>query len=84
MILGEEDPDKRKEEHEKIIKHAENVIHYLNLVSQDFFIAETILFYAETYSSLARDHSEGKLQERHSWRVQEKKEKRGLDVLRVC
>jgi hypothetical protein len=84
MILREEDPDKRKEEHEKISKHAEDAIHYLQLGSQDFLIAETILFYAETYSSLACDHSESKLQERHSWPVQEKKEKRGLDVLRVC
>ncbi len=55
MILREGDPDKRKEGHEKIIKHAEEAIRYLRLVSQDFFIAGTYLFYAETYSSLARD-----------------------------
>ncbi|MGD8507091.1 MAG: hypothetical protein PVF15_10570, partial [Candidatus Bathyarchaeota archaeon] len=55
MDLGEGDPDKRKEGHEKIIRHAEEAIRYLQLVSQDFFIAETYLFYAETYSSLAQD-----------------------------
>ncbi len=55
MILREEDPDKRKEGHQKIIKYAEDAIRYLQLVSQDFFIAGTYLFYVETYSSLARD-----------------------------
>lgn len=55
MIPREEDPDKRKEAHEKIIKLAEDAIRYLQLVSQDFFIAETCLSYAESYSSQARD-----------------------------
>ena len=55
MILREEDPDKRKEGHEKIIKCSKEGIPYLQLISQNFFIAETCLFYAETYSSLARD-----------------------------
>jgi len=55
MTLREADPDKRKEGHEKIIKHAEEAIRYLQLVSQDLFMAETYLFFAESYSSLARD-----------------------------
>jgi len=55
MILKQEDPDKKKEGHEEIIKHAEDAIRHLQSVSQDYFIAETCLFYAETYSSLARE-----------------------------
>jgi len=55
VILKEGDPDKKKEGYEKVIKYAEDAIRYLQLVSQDFFIAETYLFYAESYSSLARD-----------------------------
>jgi hypothetical protein len=55
MMLSESDPDKRKEGRKKIIKYAEDAMRYLQLVSQDFFIAETCLFYAESYSSLASD-----------------------------
>jgi len=55
MILREGDPDKKKEGHQRIVKYGEDAIHYLQLVSQDFFIAETCLFYAESYSSQARD-----------------------------
>jgi KaiC/GvpD/RAD55 family RecA-like ATPase/tetratricopeptide (TPR) repeat protein len=55
MTLREADPDKKKEGYEKIIKYSENAIRYLQLVSQNFFIAGTYLFYAESYSSLARD-----------------------------
>jgi len=55
MILREEDPDKRKEAHKKIIIHAENAIRYLQLVSQDIFIAGTILYYADARAHAARD-----------------------------
>ncbi len=55
MTLREADPDKQKEGHKNIIKYAEDAIRCLHLVSQDFFIAETYLFYAESYSFLARD-----------------------------
>jgi KaiC/GvpD/RAD55 family RecA-like ATPase/tetratricopeptide (TPR) repeat protein len=55
MILREEDPDKRKKGHEEIIKHAEEAIRHLQLVSQDFFIAETILYYADARANAARD-----------------------------
>jgi KaiC/GvpD/RAD55 family RecA-like ATPase/tetratricopeptide (TPR) repeat protein len=55
MILREGDPDRRKEGHEKIIKQAEDAIRYLQLVSQDFFIAETYLFYADARAHAARD-----------------------------
>jgi KaiC/GvpD/RAD55 family RecA-like ATPase/tetratricopeptide (TPR) repeat protein len=65
MIQREADADKRKKGHEKIIKHAEEAIHYLQLVSQDIFIADTCLYYAESYSSLARD-VEASLQEKQA------------------
>ncbi len=55
MTLREADPDRQKEGHRNIIKYAEEATAYLQLVSQDFFIAETYLFYAESYSALARD-----------------------------
>jgi len=55
MVLREEDLDKKKEGYGKIIKYAEDAIRFLQLVSQDFFIAETCLFYAESYSSQARE-----------------------------
>jgi tetratricopeptide (TPR) repeat protein len=53
MTLREADPDKKREEYRKIIEYAEDGIRYLELVAQDFFIAETCLFYAESHSSLA-------------------------------
>jgi predicted amidohydrolase len=54
-VLGEADPLKKKETCQEIIKYAEEAVTYLQLVSQDFFSAETYLFYAESYSSLASD-----------------------------
>jgi hypothetical protein len=54
-MMREGDPDKRKEGHRKIIEFSEHALHYLQLVSQDFFIAETCLFYAESYSALGSD-----------------------------
>ena len=53
MVIREIDPDKCKEGHKTIIGHAENAIRYLQLVSQDFFIAEVFRFYAESHRSLA-------------------------------
>jgi len=55
MVLREGDPDKKKEGYEKIIKYAKDAIRYLQLVSQDFYIAQTYQFYASNCSSLARD-----------------------------
>ncbi|HKZ94648.1 MAG TPA: hypothetical protein VJ249_08735 [Candidatus Bathyarchaeia archaeon] len=55
ILLKEEDPDKKKEGYEKIVKHSQEAIHRLRASSHDFYIAETYLFYAESYSSLARD-----------------------------
>jgi KaiC/GvpD/RAD55 family RecA-like ATPase/tetratricopeptide (TPR) repeat protein len=55
MMVREEDPDKKKRENEEIIKYAENAISHLGPVCQDLFIAETYLFYSESYSSLANN-----------------------------
>lgn len=55
MVLREADPDKKRQEYVDIFKYAEDAVHSLELVSQDFFIAETCLFYADSYSSQARD-----------------------------
>jgi KaiC/GvpD/RAD55 family RecA-like ATPase len=53
MMLREADPDKKKEGHKKTIQYSEEALRYLALLSQDYFIAETYLFYAESYSALA-------------------------------
>ena len=55
IIPKEEDPDKKKEGYEKIIRYAEDAVRYLQLVSQDFDIAEAYQLHAESYSYLARD-----------------------------
>ena len=55
MILREPNPGKKKKRREDIIKYAEDAIRHLQLTSQDSVIAETYLFYVESYSSLARD-----------------------------
>jgi len=55
IILKEGDPEKKKEGYGKIIKYAEDAIRCLQLVSQDFYIAETYRFYVESYSSQARE-----------------------------
>lgn len=53
MMLQEGDPDKQKEGHLKGIDYSEEAIRSLSLVSQDYFISESYLHYAESYSSLA-------------------------------
>ena len=60
----EADPDRSKERNEQIIKYAEDAIRYLKLVSQDYFIAQTSLFYAESYSSLASDTEINQIEKR--------------------
>jgi len=67
MTLREEDPDRKKEGYGKIFQYAENAISYLQQISQDFFIAETYLFYAENYFSLAREVIIGSDQKRASF-----------------
>jgi len=55
MIPGEANPDKKKNSHEEILKYAGEAIQHLQLVNQDTAIAETYLFYVESYSCLARE-----------------------------
>jgi hypothetical protein len=53
--VREGDPDKKKEGHRKIIEFSEHGIRCLQLVSQDFYLAQTYLFYAESYSASGSD-----------------------------
>jgi KaiC/GvpD/RAD55 family RecA-like ATPase len=53
--LREGDPEKKKEGNKATIAFAKSAIRRLKLVAQDFFIAETYLFFVESYSSLAED-----------------------------
>jgi hypothetical protein len=63
MVLREEDPDRKKEQRSSIVRYSEDAIRNLELVSQDFLVAQTCLFYAETYSALYRE-TEASLEER--------------------
>ncbi len=54
-MMREEDPEQKKAGYKKIIEYSENAINCLQLVYQDFFIAETYLFYVESYSALGSD-----------------------------
>ena len=55
MIPKEANPDKKKNGHEEILKIAKEAIRHLELVNQDTAIAETYLFYTESYSCMARE-----------------------------
>jgi KaiC/GvpD/RAD55 family RecA-like ATPase len=55
IVPTEASPDKKKNRHEDILKYAEEAIRHLELVNQDTAIAETYLFYTESYSCLARE-----------------------------
>jgi KaiC/GvpD/RAD55 family RecA-like ATPase len=55
MIPGEQDPDKRNERHKEAVRSAQDAVRYLQAVRQDFFIAGTYLFHAQSTCSQARD-----------------------------
>jgi KaiC/GvpD/RAD55 family RecA-like ATPase len=55
MVDIEVDPDKKKQRYEEIIKYAEDGIRHFQLVCRDSDIAETYVFYAQSYSYLARE-----------------------------
>ncbi len=55
MVPREANPDTMKERCRETIKYATEAINYLQLVSQDHFIAETYLFYTQSYSTLASE-----------------------------
>ena len=53
--MREADPEQKKKGHSKIIEYSENAINSLRPLCQDFYIAETYLFYVESYSALGSD-----------------------------
>lgn len=55
MVAKEENPEKRREEYNEIIKFSKDAVTYLQRVAQDFHIASTFLFFAESYSALGRE-----------------------------
>jgi hypothetical protein len=55
MIVKEDDTDKKKQGHERVIKYAQDAINYLQLVSHDMYIAQAYWVYAESCSNLADD-----------------------------
>jgi tetratricopeptide (TPR) repeat protein/KaiC/GvpD/RAD55 family RecA-like ATPase len=55
MVPGEVDPDRKKQRYEDIIRFAEDAIRHFQLVCRDSDTAETYLFFAESYSCLARE-----------------------------
>jgi tetratricopeptide (TPR) repeat protein len=54
MMLRETDPDTQREGYRNIISYAEEAAKCLQPLGQDFYIAETFLFYAESLSNLGR------------------------------
>ncbi len=54
-IVREADPNKKREGYEKIIEYSQDSIGYLQLVSHDLAIADTYMFYTQSYISLARE-----------------------------
>jgi len=55
MVPREANPETMKERCRETIKYAKEAIDYFQLVSQDHFIAETYLFYTQSYSTLATE-----------------------------
>jgi KaiC/GvpD/RAD55 family RecA-like ATPase len=52
IAAKEANPEKKREYYTKIIKYSQDAIRHLQLVSQDYHIAETYLFYTESYTHL--------------------------------
>ena len=55
MVPEEENPNRKKQLYEDIIRYSENAIKNLKLVNQDAAIAEVYLVYPQSYSYLARE-----------------------------
>lgn len=63
MAAKESNPNKKKKYYAKIIRYSQDAAASLQLVSQDYYIAETYLFYTESYTHLGREieiETEGK------------------------
>jgi KaiC/GvpD/RAD55 family RecA-like ATPase len=52
IAAKEVNPEKKREYYTKIIKYSQDAVQHLQLVSQDYHIAETYLFYTESYTHL--------------------------------
>jgi tetratricopeptide (TPR) repeat protein len=59
LALREGSPEERRKRHEETIANAENAVKQLEKIGQHIFIAETYLFYVDSYSNLASDLEEG-------------------------
>ncbi len=55
IVAKEVDPEKKRKYYARIIKYSEDATRYLELVSQDYYIAETYLFFTESYTHLGRE-----------------------------
>ncbi|UCD26719.1 MAG: hypothetical protein JSV75_00915, partial [Candidatus Bathyarchaeota archaeon] len=55
IVAKEEDPEKKSKDYSKIIEYSKDAVRYLQLVSQDYYIAETCMFYTESYTHLGRE-----------------------------
>jgi uncharacterized repeat protein (TIGR01451 family) len=55
MAAKESNTNKKKEYYAKIIRYSQDAAASLQLVSQDYYIAETYMFYTESYTHLGRE-----------------------------
>ncbi len=55
MVPKERNPDKKKARCEETFRYAQDAERYLRLVAQDSIIAETYMFYGQSYSSLIQE-----------------------------
>jgi len=55
MVPKEGNPDKKKAQCEETFRYAKDAERYLRLVAQDSIIAETYMFYGQSYSSLIHE-----------------------------
>ena len=55
IAAKESNPDKKREYYTEIIRHSREASALLQLVSQDYYIAETYMFYTESYTHLGRE-----------------------------
>jgi len=64
MVSKEANPDKKEERCQEIIRYGEGAAQCLEVVSKDTIIAETYMFYIESYSTLSRDFATDPLEKR--------------------
>jgi hypothetical protein len=77
--VREVDPEKAREGHKKIIEFSEQGIRCLQPVFQDFYLAQTYLFYVESYSALGSDVEVGSEERRNILRKAVEAGRKGLE-----